>query len=314
MAFDIEKFTSISGQAVASRTLTKWGYQTTDSVATVQATGYFANVKNQLREGHIIEVQHLDSNGDVTETIEYQVVSKTDNVLVVLPKRAGEVFAVGVLSDISTASNVDISFAGGNVALKKVYTVLGGAITVADATLTVDNSSATELGTITVAYSGSAAGDIDSLSLNGELDEVDGTFNVATDGGSTGTQEVVIILVGSADTSGYGDTSIIQASITDISGANSSALIPVGIAGKVVGIYTTVSGDPGADTVLTASVNASAITGGAVTIANGASAGDIDSATPTAANAVTAADYVKIVSDGAATNAVSAQVSFIIRK
>jgi hypothetical protein len=311
MAFNIDKFASISGQNVASRTLTKWGYQTTDTVATVQATGYFANVKNHLREGHIIEVQHLDSNGDVTETIEYQVVSKTDNVLVVLPKRAGEVFAVGYLADVSTASNVDIAFAGGNVALKKVITILGGAITTADATLTVDDSAGTEIGTITVAYSGSAAGDIDSLTVSGVLDN---EFNIATDGGSTVAQELVIVLVGSPDTVGYGDTMLIQTSISDVSGANSSVLIPVGVAGEITGIYTTISGDPGAETELTASIGTTAITGGVVTIANGSAAGAIDSATPTALNVVTAGDYIKIVSDGGASNAVSAQVTFVISK
>ena len=314
MAFNIEKFTSISGQPVVSRSLCKWGYQTTDAVSVVQATGYFGDVKTSLYEGNIIEVQHLDSDGNVVETIEYQVVSKTANVLVVLPKREGEVMAVGIIDDISTAGNIDITFPGGEVALKSVYSVLGGALTVANATLTVDNSSATELGTITVAYSGSAAGDIDSLALNGELAEVDNSFNVATDGGSTGTQEAVIVLIGAANTENYGDTMAFQTYITDVSGANSSALIPVGVAGQIVGIYSTISGDPGAETKLTASIGSTAITGGVITVANGASAGDIDSATPTALNVVAATDYIKIVSDGGASNAVVAQVTFVIRK
>lgn len=314
MAFDIEKFTSISGQSVQSRGLCKWGYITADAVSVVQATGYFDDIKNQLKEGHLIEVEHVDADGNAVETIEYQVVSKTANVLVVLPKRAGEVMAVGVIDDISTADNIDITFHGGNVALKKVYSVLDGALTLADATLTVDNSDEVSLGTITVAYDGSAAGDIDSLSLNGELAEVGSTFNVATDGGSTGEQECVIVLIGTADVANYGDTVLMQLSVADISGANVSALRPVGLSGQIVGCYSAVSGDPGAETTLTVAINAVSVTGGVITIANGAGAGEIDSATPTALNLVTAADYVKVTSNGGASNAVSAEVTLVIRK
>lgn len=314
MAFNIEKFTSISGQPVSKRSLTKWGYITTDSVATIQATGYFSDIKNQLQEGHIIEAQIVDSSDNVLETMEFQVVCKTANVLVVLPKREGETLAVGVISDVSTSSNIDIAFGGGEVALKKVYTVLSGAITTADATITVDNSSAIEIGTITVAYSGSAAGDIDSLALNGEMDEVGTSFNIATDGGSTVAQELVVVLVGSADTLNYGDTFAYQLKIADISGANTSELIPAGLAGRIVGVYTTVSGDPGAEAILSAYIDTTAITGGTVTIANGSGAGTIDFATPTALNVMAATNYLKIVSDGGASNAVSAEITLIIRK
>lgn len=315
MAFNIVKFTSISGQAVVSRSLGKWGYKTTDSVAVVQATGYFDDVKTQLYAGNIIETQHIDADGNAVETIEYQVVAKTSTVLVVLPKRAGEVFAVGIIDDISTAGNIDVAFHGGDVALKKVYSVLGGALTVGDATLTIDNSGATELGTITVAYSGSAAGDLDSVALtSGSSTYVDNSFNVATDGGSTGTKEAVVVFVGSISDTGSGDTVLYRASIANISGTNTSELVPAGLAGTVVGIYTTVSGDPGAETVLTASINAVAITTGAVTIANGAAAGEIDSAIPTAARTISTADYIKIASDGAAINAVSAEITFIVQK
>ena len=314
MAFNIEKFTSISGQPVTKRSLCKWGYLTTDSVATIQATGYFSDIKNQLQEGHIIEVQIVDSSDNVLETMEFQVASKTATVLVVLPKREGEVLAVGVITDVSTSSNIDIAFAGGDVALKKVYTILGGAVTTADATITVDNSSAIELGQITVAYSGSAAGDIDSLALNGELDEVGTSFNIATDGGSTVARELVVVLVGSADTTAYGDTVAYQLKIADVSGANTSELIPASIAARIIDVYTTISGDPGADVILSAYINTTAITDGAVTIASGSAAGTIDSATPTALNATTSADYLKIVSNGGATNIVSAEITLILRK
>jgi hypothetical protein len=61
----------------------------------------------------------------------------------------------------------------------------------------------------------------------------------------------------------------------------------------------------GANNVLTASIGTTAVTGGVVTMLLAASAaGDIFSATPTAANSFSPTDYIKIVSDGGATNAV----------
>lgn len=60
----------------------------------------------------------------------------------------------------------------------------------------------------------------------------------------------------------------------------------------------------GANTVLTASIGTAAVTGGVVTMLLASSAaGDIFTATPTAANTFSPTDYIKVVSDGGATNA-----------
>jgi hypothetical protein len=45
----------------------------------------------------------------------------------------------------------------------KVVSVLEGALTVADATVTVSDSSAASMGTLTIAFTSSAAGDVDTL-------------------------------------------------------------------------------------------------------------------------------------------------------
>ena len=59
----------------------------------------------------------------------------------------------------------------------------------------------------------------------------------------------------------------------------------------------------GANNVLTASIGTVAVTGGVVTMLLASSAaGDIFSATPTALNKFSPTDYIKIVSDGGATN------------
>lgn len=90
------------------------------------------------------------------------------------------------IADISTAGQTFFlaPFAG---ALLKVTSVLNGAITGADAVLTVKTQEGTA-GTITVANSGSAAGDIDSLTVSSNATVTAGSLiEVETDGASTGT-------------------------------------------------------------------------------------------------------------------------------
>lgn len=77
--------------------------------------------------------------------------------------------------------------------VKKVYTVLGGTISGGDAVITVKDGDGNSMGTITVAYSGSNAGDQDSLTPSsnnvvaaGELIEFE------TNAGSTNAIELSI--------------------------------------------------------------------------------------------------------------------------
>jgi len=102
----------------------------------------------------------------------------------------------GELSDISTASSFRFPVTKETSGeLIKVSTVLGGAIATADATITISNQ-ANSIGTITVAYSGSAEGDIDSLSPSNtyrHLSEGD-WIEIATDGASTNTINLGFIL------------------------------------------------------------------------------------------------------------------------
>jgi hypothetical protein len=90
----------------------------------------------------------------------------------------------GFFTDISTAGTVylPIPFAGTVV---KVVTVLEGTLSSADATVTVSNAAAASMGTITVAYTSSAAGDVDTLvpSTNNTV-AADSFITLATDGAS----------------------------------------------------------------------------------------------------------------------------------
>lgn len=73
---------------------------------------------------------------------------------------------------------------GGTVS--KVYSVIAGALATADEVLTVKDGSGNSMGTITIAQSGSAAGDVDSLtpSSNNTV-SVGDAIEIETDGGNS---------------------------------------------------------------------------------------------------------------------------------
>lgn len=100
-----------------------------------------------------------------------------------------------VIDDVSTADTnyIPVPYSGTVV---KVQSVLEGALTGADATITVNNSAASSMGTLTITQAGSAAGDVDTLvpASNNTVTN-DDYITIATDGGSTGTQRLWLTIV-----------------------------------------------------------------------------------------------------------------------
>ena len=91
----------------------------------------------------------------------------------------------GYIEDVSSVEtvHVPVPYAG---TISKVITVLEGAIGSADATVTVKNSSAASMGTLTITQSGSAAGDVDTLSpSSNNTVTADSFITVSSDGAST---------------------------------------------------------------------------------------------------------------------------------
>ena len=96
--------------------------------------------------------------------------------------------------DVSTPEKVYfyVPFAG---TLTKVSTILQNAITVADSIVTVKNNAGSSAGTLTISFTGSAAGDIDTL-----IPSVNNTFtagqflSIETDGASTTAARLFITL------------------------------------------------------------------------------------------------------------------------
>jgi hypothetical protein len=109
----------------------------------------------------------------------------------------------GVNQAVYTANLVDVSTAETTYivapfacTVNTIYTILHSAITVADATLIARNHSGGSMGSITVAYSGSAAGDIDTLSpvANNTLAAGE-KMSIETDGASTTAARLSITVV-----------------------------------------------------------------------------------------------------------------------
>jgi hypothetical protein len=102
------------------------------------------------------------------------------------------------------------------------------------------------------------------------------------------------------------NTYILNTRIDDISTA-SSCFVIAPKAGTISKIYSIINGTTStADAVITAKVSTGTDITNTLTIANSSSAADIDIATPSDNNAVSAGDYIKLTTDGGSTNTVSA--------
>jgi DNA/RNA endonuclease YhcR with UshA esterase domain len=100
------------------------------------------------------------------------------------------------LTDVSAPSSVSVVAPDdGNIV--EIFSVLGGAITVANsAVITKINGTTVTGGGFTVAYSGSAAGDVDSAEPTALNAVKEGDYiTITSDGGSTTTQPITVTLV-----------------------------------------------------------------------------------------------------------------------
>ena len=96
------------------------------------------------------------------------------------------IYLTAQIADISTASSTFIVMPACTVT--NIWTVIDNAITVADAAITFENNAGTALtgGAITIAYTGSAAGDVDTCAPSANNVFTEGQkLEIITDGGST---------------------------------------------------------------------------------------------------------------------------------
>lgn len=97
--------------------------------------------------------------------------------------------------DVSTAGDIYIPMAFAGI-VTGVRTVIDGTLATADVTLTAKvNNVAMTNGAVTIAYSGSAAGDVDSASPSaGNSVTVGDYVNITSDGASTNTVSATVML------------------------------------------------------------------------------------------------------------------------
>ena len=105
-------------------------------------------------------------------------------------------FITAEIEDISTASSTFVAIPDGGK-IVKIITALQGAISGANAAITFEiGGTAVTGGAITVAHSGSAAGDVDSSEPTAaNRVEEDGTIEMITDGASTGAKKLLVTFV-----------------------------------------------------------------------------------------------------------------------
>ena len=105
-------------------------------------------------------------------------------------------FITAEIEDVSTASSTFVAIPDGGKVVK-ILTALQGAISGADAAITFEiGGTAMTNSAITVANSGSAAGDVDtSAPTAANRVEEGGSIEMITDCGSTGTAKLVVTFV-----------------------------------------------------------------------------------------------------------------------
>jgi len=99
--------------------------------------------------------------------------------------------------------------------------------------------------------------------------------------------------------------------IEDISTAGQKYLVP-GFRGKIKKVHSVINGAIAtANAVLTTKIGGVAVTNGALTVAfSGSAAGDVDTATPSAANVFTPTQAIEVETNGASTNTVPVVVTY----
>jgi len=105
-------------------------------------------------------------------------------------------FITAEIEDVSTTSSTFVAIPD-NGKVVKILTALQGAITGANAAITFEiGGTAMTSSAITVAYSGSAAGDVDTSKPSAANNVLEGgTIEIITDGGSTGTAKLLVTFV-----------------------------------------------------------------------------------------------------------------------
>jgi len=216
MAYRNSTFYPVGNQSGRDHAPAKYIYRTDDTLAVITATDYFSDIKSRLSMGDEIEVQFVtftsatdDTATEIQGKAKLVVAYKGNDLMHIIRLKDTEYALFGTMTDLSTAGgalgaaatdgNVDVVSSVAGVVTSYV-TILGGAITVADAVLSSGNDTQSQAftgGALTVANAGSAKGDVDTSSavtLNGAVAAGE-TVRLISTGASTGVQELYCMII-----------------------------------------------------------------------------------------------------------------------
>ena len=192
MAFTTLNFTPIGGQSKRGAAPQEYSYRTTDSVATMDTSGYFNTVAALLDVGDRIRVQVVDSITAPTAITADQTLVVQANASGVIDtynsKPTDKIYLTVTMADISVPSSVWVT-APVACTFTKAYVTLNGAITAADSILTSKIATvAVTGGGATAANAGSAAGTVFTISPTAANTLIAGqALELITDGASSTT-------------------------------------------------------------------------------------------------------------------------------
>jgi len=192
MAYSKTNFSPMGSNAKRGLAPQHFSYKTADSLATVDTLAYFNDINSQVEVGDVIHVEVVDSVSTTTAVTDRGTLIVASNASQIVDTYnaidAGKINLTVTMADVSTASSVWV-VAPVACTFSKIYSVINGAIATADAAITTEiGGTAVTGGTITIANSGSAAGDVDSGTPSALNTLTAGqALEIITDGASTNT-------------------------------------------------------------------------------------------------------------------------------
>lgn len=168
-------------------------YESTDALATIIADDYFLSYYANLSVGDRVEVVSDTANDVVWSTV--LVTAASSSTVTVELMEQESVWLTAYLADVSTASSTWLAFPFDGY-IRGVKSILHGAIGTADSAVGLELGGTNVTGAqLTVAYSGSAAGDVDTGTATAANTGSAGTaVEIDTSGASTNTVPVTVMV------------------------------------------------------------------------------------------------------------------------
>lgn len=316
--FNIKKFTSVAAQTLSDNAEMHWLYETQDSASDIQLAAantfnnYFAEVHSLLSEGNIITVRHMSTPDDTAATksltstvideINYIVLHKGEhrdengrvvNDVYVYPLEAGQRILVRKFDDATAFTNKDVAFqlpvCASKLGIVRLAKIADG--TTLTLTLKQTSNAGTQIGTVQMTAANSAnAGYFNETELGKNSDCVESTFNIAGSTPAGSNVPFLMYIVADGDEAAHIDQICLNGAVADAN-ANGNIDFIAPSSGIIKRLYVGTSVAAVNASTYTMSIDGTAVTNGAATVAIGDQSGV---ATPTALNVVNAGSTIRV--------------------